>query len=199
MTRGGAEWCGLALDVATMRMGCMPMMKLSETTWHLVTLTVLVCAISVGLIFVSGIAQRGRTEVAGINVAVTDLTKRIGDADIILIEFGDFQCHFCASQASEAMPRIRRQLIESGKLSYAYVHFPLEGLHPEAFAASEAAECAGEQDTYWDMHERLFEEFGTGSLWISVIRRKCLALMSTHSDVACVQVKRQPASCWIVG
>ena len=43
-------------------------------------------------------------------------------------------------------------------LSYAYVHFPLEDFHPEAIAASAAAECAGRQAKYWEMHSRLFED-----------------------------------------
>ena len=44
----------------------------------------------------------------------------------------------------------------TGKLKYVFVHFPLESLHKLAFKAAEAANCAGEQGKYWEMHARLF-------------------------------------------
>ena len=98
------------------------------------------------------------TQYPGVRIELADLTKRLGDADVVLVEFGDFQCPFCARQATGVHPDIQRQFIDAGTLSYAYVHFPLEDIHPEAIAASEAAECAGRQAKYWGMHSRLFED-----------------------------------------
>ena len=46
--------------------------------------------------------------------------------------------------------------IASGQLRYAFRDFPLENVHKEAFKASEAARCAGDQGKYWAMHDRLF-------------------------------------------
>ena len=74
--------------------------------------------------------QLDGAEDPGIRIDVADLTMRFGDAGVILIEFGDFQCTFCARQATGVHPAIQRQFIDTGTLSYAYVHFPLEDLHP---------------------------------------------------------------------
>ena len=84
------------------------------------------------------------------------VTKRLGSAAVILVEFADFQCPYCAQHTIQTMPRIKKELIEPGIVSYAYFHFPVERLHPDAFKASEAAECAGRQGKYWEMHEMLF-------------------------------------------
>ena len=46
--------------------------------------------------------------------------------------------------------------METGKLKYVYLDFPLESIHKLAFKAAEAAGCAGEQGKYWEMHDRLF-------------------------------------------
>src|SRR6185369_11308973 len=45
----------------------------------------------------------------------------------------------------------------TGKVRYFFKDLPIENLHPDAFKAAEAAHCAGEQDKYWEMHERLFK------------------------------------------
>ena len=47
--------------------------------------------------------------------------------------------------------------IDSGQVRYVFRNFPLYSIHPQAQKAAEAAECAGEQGKYWEMHESLFE------------------------------------------
>jgi len=84
------------------------------------------------------------------------LTKRMGTANRILLEFSDFQCPFCAEHAMGELPRIKRELVDAGILSYGYLHFPLKGIHPEAATAGVAAECARRQGRFWEMHDRLF-------------------------------------------
>ncbi len=84
------------------------------------------------------------------------LTKRMGSADRILLEFSDFQCPYCAEYALDELPRIKRKLVDTGIVSYGFLHFPLKGIHPEAVAAGAAAECAGRQGRFWEMHDRLF-------------------------------------------
>ena len=54
------------------------------------------------------------------------------------------------------MPQIEKDYIETGKVKYVVRDFPLESIHPQAFKAHEAANCAGEQGKYWEMHNRLF-------------------------------------------
>jgi protein-disulfide isomerase len=45
----------------------------------------------------------------------------------------------------------------AGRVRFAFRHFPLEGVHPHALLAAEAAECAGGQGKFWQMHDLLFE------------------------------------------
>lgn len=91
-----------------------------------------------------------------VTMSASMLTKQLGTAERILLEFSDFQCPYCAEYALEELPRIKRELVDSGKLSYGFLHFPLQRIHPEAATAAVAAECAGRQGRFWEMHDWLF-------------------------------------------
>jgi protein-disulfide isomerase len=72
-------------------------------------------------------------------------------AKVNLVEFGDYQCPACAS----ANPAVK-QLI-SPDVNLVFRHFPLP-MHKNAVAASIAAEAAGSQGKYWEMHHLLYED-----------------------------------------
>lgn len=76
----------------------------------------------------------------------------------ILLEISDYQCPFCGAHAREIAPRVRREFIDTGKIRHLFINLPLERIHPNAFRAAEAAECAGRQNRYWQMHEKLFAD-----------------------------------------
>jgi protein-disulfide isomerase len=76
------------------------------------------------------------------------------DAPLQLLEYGDYECPFCA-RAYREVEQARRVL--AGRLLLAYRHFPLAQLHPHATLAAEAAEAAGAQGHFWQMHGALFE------------------------------------------
>lgn len=78
------------------------------------------------------------------------------NAPITLIEFSDYQCPFCARHFRKVFPKIESDYIKTGKVKYVFRDFPIESIHREAFRAAEAANCAGEQGRYWEMHDRLF-------------------------------------------
>jgi len=61
------------------------------------------------------------------------------------------------------MPQLVENYIDTGKVRYTFKDFPLTSIHPQAVEASLAAECAGEQDAYWEMHDKLFNEQGRWS------------------------------------
>lgn len=89
------------------------------------------------------------------------------DARLVLVEFSDYQCPFCARHVRETMPEIEREYVRTGKVRYVFRDFPLEAIHPQAFRAAEAAQCAGEQGKFWEMHDRLFahpQELGPDAL-----------------------------------
>lgn len=85
-----------------------------------------------------------------------DLFKGDKNAKLTLIEFSDYQCPFCARHFRDTLPQLEREYIASGKVKYVFRNFPIESIHPQAFKAAEAANCAGEQEKYWEMHDRLF-------------------------------------------
>lgn len=79
------------------------------------------------------------------------------DAPIVIIEFSDFQCPFCAKFHAETLPLIKENYIDTGKVKLVYRDFPIQNIHPNAMAAAVAAECADEQGMFWDYHDTLFE------------------------------------------
>lgn len=78
-------------------------------------------------------------------------------ARLVLIEFSDFQCPFCARFVRETLPEIEKDYIKTGKLKYVFRDFPITSAHKDAFKAALAAGCALDQGKYWEMHDRLFE------------------------------------------
>jgi protein-disulfide isomerase len=78
-------------------------------------------------------------------------------ARLVLVEFSDFQCPFCARFASETLPEIRKDYIKTGKLKYVFRDFPITSAHKDAFKAALASGCALDQGKYWEMHDQLFE------------------------------------------
>jgi protein-disulfide isomerase len=73
---------------------------------------------------------------------------------IHLVEFGDYQCPFCG----QAEPVIRAlEQTFGNQLCFAFRNFPIVGSHPHAEIAAEAAEAAGAQGMFWEMHDLLYE------------------------------------------
>ena len=83
------------------------------------------------------------------------------DAPITIVEFGDFQCPYCRRWHAE----VYEPLLASypGQIRIIYRHLPLTSIHPDAFSAAEAAMCAGEQDAFWQYHEKLFSSETLGA------------------------------------
>ena len=78
------------------------------------------------------------------------------DAKVKIVEFSDFQCPFCKSLFDDSLAQIKKDYIDTGKASFAYRHYPLTAIHPNAQKAAEASECANEQEKFWDYHDLLF-------------------------------------------
>lgn len=89
-------------------------------------------------------------------------TQGTTGAPVTLLEYSDFQCPFC----QRAFPTVQQVLQEyEGKVLFAYKHYPLNSIHPRAQKAAEAAECARDQDKFWEFHDKLFE---TQSDWANL-------------------------------
>lgn len=133
----------------------------SEDTMKWITLGV-VATIVVGLfgfiIFNSQQRQAQRQELANVRAEISDTGWTKGateSAEVTLVEFADFQCPGC--RANE--PFIDQALEEyDGQLRFVYKHFPLTSIHQNAKGAAIAAEAAGNQEKFWEMHDLLFEK-----------------------------------------
>lgn len=86
-------------------------------------------------------------------VGPTDHARGSSSAAVTIVEYGDFECPNC-KQAAPAMKLLMDHF--SGQVRFVFRHFPLEGVHPHAFQAAEAAECAAAQGRFWEMHDLLF-------------------------------------------
>jgi predicted DsbA family dithiol-disulfide isomerase len=92
------------------------------------------------------VERRGRPDVDG--------RHRRGnvDADVVVVEWGDFQCPYC----TRAQRLLTGLLEERDDVAVVFKHMPLS-FHPAAFPAALAAEAAGEQGQFWAMHDALFD------------------------------------------
>jgi protein-disulfide isomerase len=85
------------------------------------------------------------------------------DAKVVIVEFTDYQCPFCARHATQTLPALKQEWVDSGRAFYILKDLPLDSIHAQARRASVAARCAGEQDNYWGMHDLLFRRQGEWS------------------------------------
>ena len=82
-----------------------------------------------------------------------DHSRGPDSAPVTLVEYGDFECPSCA-QAHGAVEILRAHF--GVQLRFVFRHFPLREIHPHAELAAEAAEAAGAQGKFWEMHDLLF-------------------------------------------
>jgi predicted DsbA family dithiol-disulfide isomerase len=110
------------------------------------------------------------------------------DAPVTIVEFSDFQCPYCV----RARPTVNRVRDEYGdQVRFAFRHFPL-AFHEQAPKAGEAAACAGDQDRFWEMHDRLWEN--PGKLQPSDLKAHAAALgLDTEAFGQCLDSGRYAA------
>jgi protein-disulfide isomerase len=77
------------------------------------------------------------------------------NAKVTMVEFSDYECPFCGRHFTQTYPQLKKDYIDTGKVRLVFRDFPLS-FHPSAQKAAEAAECAGEQNKYYEMHDKLY-------------------------------------------
>jgi Na+/H+ antiporter NhaA len=75
------------------------------------------------------------------------------EAPVTVVEYGDFECPYCG----RAEPVVRELLADFADVRYVWRHLPLSDVHPNAQLAAEAAEAAGAQGAFWEMHDTLLD------------------------------------------
>ncbi len=125
----------------------------------------------------------------GAPAAVVDMKTLVDDDDVkgdpkapvTIVEFSDYECPFCARFYEQTFLQINEKYIKTGKVKFVYRDFPLS-FHSQAQKAAEAAECAGEQGKYYDMHDLLFGKGVQGGVASFKQYAKDLQLDSTKFD-----------------
>lgn len=77
------------------------------------------------------------------------------DAPVTVIEMTDYECPFCRRHRQQVLGDLLAEY--GGRIRYYSLHFPLTSIHPLAFRASEAAECAHDQGRFWEYNEAMFD------------------------------------------
>lgn len=85
---------------------------------------------------------------------IADHTFGKQDSKVVLVEYGDFQCPGCAGM-HPAVKTLKEKYQD--QITFVFRNFPLTQIHPNALVAAAAAESAGLQGKYWEMHDTLFE------------------------------------------
>ncbi|MFA4978094.1 thioredoxin domain-containing protein [Sphingobacterium paramultivorum] len=89
-----------------------------------------------------------------IPVSITDHAQGNLDADLVIVEYGDYQCPYCGA----AYPVLKKLLKKfSGEVKFVFRNFPLSEMHEYALPAAIAAEAAFLQDKFWEMHDAIYE------------------------------------------
>jgi protein-disulfide isomerase len=86
---------------------------------------------------------------------INDRDNTLGNenATVGLVEYGDYECPYCAAAHPVVSDLLR---LRSSAVLFAFRHFPLSNVHPHAEFGAECAEAAGAQDRYWMMHDWMF-------------------------------------------
>lgn len=140
------------------------------TLWFIVGFVVLVVVVVVS----AGVMSGGFSATSGGNASSTFVVTTVSaitsadwvrgnkSAKVSVVEYGDYECPACATWSS-----IVSQLVGAygDRVVFAFRNFPLYSIHPDAGISAQAAEAAGLQGKYWEMHDLLYQKQNE---WVSV-------------------------------
>jgi protein-disulfide isomerase len=114
-----------------------------------------------------GIKQQQQTNETASKLSISNLISEgspvLGkpSAPITIVEFGDFQCHFCDRFAKQTEPQINATYIQTGKVSLVFKNFVTNG--HDSMTAAVAAQCAKDQGKFWNFYQVLYNNQGQGN------------------------------------
>jgi protein-disulfide isomerase len=122
--------------------------------WKIVLLVVVV--LMVGSVVLAKQVAKNANE----GIELQEHVKGNETASVSLVEYSDFQCPACGQ-----FHPVVKEIVETygNNLRFEYKHFPLSTIHPHAISAAIAAEAAGQQGKFFEMHDKLFENQKTWS------------------------------------
>jgi protein-disulfide isomerase len=126
----------------------------SKESKILIGVLVGVVAIMIGLFVISNSGSTPAGPTGDKTKVIRADSHKTGSGPVQLVEFGDYQCPACGA----AYPNIKKLMADyDGKITFFFRNFPIVTLHQNANAAANAAESAGAQGKYWEMHDKLYE------------------------------------------
>jgi protein-disulfide isomerase len=111
--------------------------------------------IFVGIFIVSQKSSDNSSNNAGNNSQITNHVEGQNKKKLTLVEYGDYQCPICGAYYQPLKQALTPDVLQN--IQFQFRNLPLTSLHPNAFAAARAAEAAGLQNKYWEMHDKLYE------------------------------------------
>jgi len=87
-------------------------------------------------------------------ISSIDHAQGPADARVTLLEYGDYECPYCG-RAYPVVKEIQKRMVD--RLRFVFRNFPLNTIHQHAGVAAQAAEAAGGQGKFWEMHDILYE------------------------------------------
>lgn len=160
-------------------------------------------ALGLGILFIAGLVFYGNMSKNSNNTSkptntgvaiekIKDHKKGNSEAKVALVEYSDFQCPACGVY----YPIVKKLVDEYGdKIEFTYKNFPLRNIHKNADLAARAAEAAGMQGKFWEMHDMLFEnqkdwsEKEAGSIFNNYAKKIGLNVDQFKKDIASEDVK----------
>jgi len=98
------------------------------------------------------------------------------DSKVLFTEYGDYQCPGCGGMYSTVKTLTEKY---QGQMAFAFRNFPLTTIHPNALTAASAAEAAGLQNKYWEMHDALYTN---QKAWESVSVKDRITVFSKYAE-----------------
>ncbi len=121
---------------------------MSKLFWAAIAVIVIVFG---GILLFKGSNQ---ANTSSSNAQPTNHVTGAGTTGVKLVEYGDYQCPFCG----EYYPIVKQVVSKYGdQITFQFRNLPLVSRHANALAAARAAEAAGDQNHYWEMHDILYE------------------------------------------
>ncbi|MEO8200521.1 MAG: DsbA family protein [Gemmatimonadota bacterium] len=96
------------------------------------------------------------TDTGDTSYLIAERSKGKVDAPITVLEMSDFQCPYCRQHAIETWPELDRLYVQTGKVRWIFINFPIPQLHPNATTAAEFAMCSAKVGKFWPVHDLLF-------------------------------------------
>ena len=124
---------------------------------------------------------------------LTARSKGRPNAPVTVYEMADFQCPACREFALGTLPVLDRDYIQTGKVRWVFVNFPLTRIHKNAAAAAQVAMCAARQNRFWAVHDALYQKqpqwAGLDLAWPALIGLADSAGVGHDSLVSCLNAR----------